>query len=170
MGNVQPVHTQLQTEAEELLDAIETAEGVIVATIDRECVALRAGHMLAARALHTRLCDAATVYLDATRAARASIRSLEHIIPGSLALLEERRASFSSLLKVELAVLATERAAVGAEFECDFAGQSLGGPAPPPGPPPAPPKPAEAPGRRVARGRKGRIFASELPRVPRRTG
>ena len=135
MRNAQPIETRVQGEAEELLDAIEMAESTIVATIERECRALRAGHMLAARALHTRLCDAASLYLDASRAARASIRNLEHMMPGSLALLEERRAAFSALLKVELAILSTERAAVGADFQADFAGQTLGSAAGPRGAP-----------------------------------
>jgi hypothetical protein len=119
--------------------------------------------MLAARALHTRLCDAATLYLDATRAARASIRSLEHIVPGCLALLEERRASFSALLKVELAVLATERASVGADFEADFAGQTLGSAPAPSVSPPGAAIPARAAGRlRAAPARKSVRQPSQL--------
>ncbi len=127
MSVVQDFHRRAQAEAADLLEAIAGAETVIVATIERECEALRARRMLAARALHTRLCDAAKLYLDATRAARASIEAIEEIMPGSLALLEESRSAFSALLKVELAVLATHRASAGAESEPDFAGQRLGG-------------------------------------------
>lgn len=95
-----------------MLHAITSAEQIIVSAIERECEALRTGRMLAARALHTQLCDAARMYLDTTRAAQASIDALEQSSPGICARLEERRANFASLLKVELAVLATERAAV----------------------------------------------------------
>ena len=102
-----PAHGQ----AEQLLHAITTAEQIIVSAIERECEALRAGRMLAARALHAHLRDAARIYLSAARAARTSIRTLEHVMPGVCDRLEERRAAFASLLKVELAVLAAERAA-----------------------------------------------------------
>lgn len=107
-GSDSDAHVQ----AEEMLHAIVSAEQIIVSAIERECEALRTGRMLAARALHTQLCDAARMYLNAARAAQASIDALERSSPGICARLEERRANFSSLLKVELAVLATERAAV----------------------------------------------------------
>jgi hypothetical protein len=97
-------------QAEELIEAIGAAETVIAETIERECEALRNGRTLAARALHTRLCDAARLYLHATRAAQASIWTMEQVMPGCRRMLEERRAAFSSVLKVELAILATERA------------------------------------------------------------
>ena len=101
-----------------MLDAIASAEQIIVSAIERECEALRSGQMLAAKALHTRLCDAARVYLNATRAARISIVTIERVSPGICERLEERRMAFASLLKVELAILAAERAAV---FENDAA-------------------------------------------------
>lgn len=145
MSNVHHHHKGAQAEAAELLKAISSAETVIVSTIERECEALRARRMLAARALHTRLCDAAKLYLDATRAARASIEAIEEILPGSLALLEDSRSAFSTLLKVELAVLATHRASAGAESEPDFAGQKLGGP---PGLPSVESRPAARPAPR----------------------
>ena len=107
-GSIPDAHFQ----AEEMLHAITSAEQIIVSAIERECEALRTGRMLAARALHTQLCDAARMYLDTTRAAQASIDSLERSSPGICGRLEERRANFASLLKVELAILATERAAV----------------------------------------------------------
>jgi hypothetical protein len=82
--------------------------------------------MLAARALHTRLCDSVKFYLDAIKAARASLAALEQVLPGSQEHLEERRAAFSSLLKVELAVLASEYAACGAGGPpVSFTGESL---------------------------------------------
>jgi hypothetical protein len=96
--------------AEEMLHAIASAEHIIVSAIERECEALRAGRMLAAQALHTQLRDGARAYLNATRAAKASIALLKRLSPGMCDRLEERRAAFASLLKVELAVLATERA------------------------------------------------------------
>ena len=82
-GPIQGFRARARAQAEELLAAIDAAEAVIVTTIERECEALRAGRMLAARALHTRLCDAARLYLEATKAARASLWTLEQVLPGT---------------------------------------------------------------------------------------
>ena len=80
---LQSFRAQAEAQARELLHAIDAAEGVIVSTIERECEALRAGRMLAAKALRLRLRDAAKLYLDATRAARASIWTIEQLLPGT---------------------------------------------------------------------------------------
>lgn len=118
--------TEARTQAEALLEAISAAEAVIVTTIERECEALRAGCMLAARALHTRLCDAAKFYVDGIKSARASLAALEQVLPGSQEYLEQQREAFSALLKVELAVLASEYAACGASGQAmSFTGESL---------------------------------------------
>jgi hypothetical protein len=114
-NSIQAFRTRAKAQAEELLQAMAHAEETIVSTIERECEALRAGEFLAAQALDVRLSDAARLYIDSMRAARASLWTMEHVMPGIRATLEERRAAFSSLLKVELAVLAAERAAVAAE-------------------------------------------------------
>lgn len=103
-----------RAQANELLQAIAVAEDVIVTTIERECEALRTGRMLAAEALQLRLADASRLYLNTSRAARASLWTIEQVLPGTQELLEERRAAFAALLKVELAVLAAERAAADA--------------------------------------------------------
>jgi len=112
-GNVRSLQTRARAEAEELLRVLETSEAIIVSTIERECEALRAGRMLAANALRMRLRDAARLYLHAVRAARASLWTIEQILPGTRRRLEEQRSVFSALLRVELAVLAAERAAAG---------------------------------------------------------
>jgi hypothetical protein len=119
---MQSIRATARAQAEELLLAIEAAEGIIVSTIERECEALRAGQMLAARALRARLTDAARLYLSAVRAARASLWSIEQAAPGTRAMLDEQRRAFAALLRVELAVLAAERAAA------DEAAKSGGGP------------------------------------------
>jgi hypothetical protein len=111
-SGVQSFRAQAEAQARELLRAIEAAEGVIVSTIERECEALRAGQMLAAKALRVRLRDAAKLYLSLTRAARASIWTIEQLLPGTEKHLTECRAVFAATLKVELAVLAAERVAV----------------------------------------------------------
>jgi hypothetical protein len=118
-ANVQSYRAQAQAQANELLRAIEAAEGVIVSTVERECEALRAGRMLAANALRMRLKDAARLYLNLSRAARAALWTMDQIVPGTGNALAEQRAAFSALLRVELAVLAAERAA--AESSLDFA-------------------------------------------------
>jgi hypothetical protein len=108
---VQSFRAQAEEQAKELVHAIAAAEGVIIATIERECEALRAGQMLAADALRIRVNDAARLYLNLTRATRACITTLELVLPGACDHLEERRAAFAAILKVELGVLAAERAA-----------------------------------------------------------
>jgi hypothetical protein len=110
-GAAESFRAQAEAQARELLRAIDFAESVIVSSIDRECEALRAGRMLAAKALRLRLRDAAKLYLDVTRAARASIWTIEQLLPGTEVHLTQCRAAFASLLRVELAVLASERAA-----------------------------------------------------------
>jgi hypothetical protein len=107
------VRRRARAEAEHLLDAMSAAETVIVTTIERECEALRAGRRLAATALHLRLTDAARAYLHAAKATRASLAAIEEALPGSYDFLQDRRAAFSALLKVELSVLAAEREAAG---------------------------------------------------------
>jgi hypothetical protein len=125
-GSLSGFQPQARAQAEAMLHGIASAEQIIVSAIERECEALRTGRMLAAKALHTQLRDAARIYLNATRAARASIVAIERLSPGICDRLEERRAAFASLLKVELAVLAAERAAI---FENDRteAGRNLQG-------------------------------------------
>jgi hypothetical protein len=113
---VPSIRAQAEAQAEELLQAIEAAEGVIVSTIERECEALRSGRMLAADALRMRLREAAWLYLNTMRAARAAMWTMEQILPGLDEALEQRRAEFAALLKVELGALAAERAAA----ECDL--------------------------------------------------
>lgn len=107
------VRGRARAEAEKLLDSISAAETVIVTTIERECEALRARRLLAARALHIRLCDAAHLYVQTAKATRASLGAIEEALPGSYDFLEERRNAFSALLRVELSVLASERAEAG---------------------------------------------------------
>jgi hypothetical protein len=118
-GTIHEFRAQALAQAEALLDAIDSAEAIIVSTIERECEALRTGRTLAAKALHTRLCDAARLYLNATKAARASLWTIEHVLPGSRERLDERRAAFADVLKVELAVLAAAREAADEGGEPD---------------------------------------------------
>jgi hypothetical protein len=122
---VQSFRAQAQAQAKELLRAVEAAEGIIVSTIERECEALRAGRMLAANALRMRLHDAAKLYLNITRAARAAMWTVEQILPGTGELLEQRRAAFAALLRVELAVLAAERAAAEPGLHFSSTGRAL---------------------------------------------
>jgi hypothetical protein len=114
-GSIRGFRARARADAEALLEAIGAAEEVIVTTLERECEALRAGHVLAAKALHTRFGDATRLYLDAIRSARASLWTIDNVLPGACAMLEERRAAFLSVLKVELAVLAAARVAAGEE-------------------------------------------------------
>ncbi len=111
-GVVSSFRAQAEAQASELIQALEAAEGVIVSSIERECEALRAGQMLAAQALRVRLRDAAKLYVNLMRAARASMWTLEQVLPGVTKHLDTRRSAFGALLRVELAVLAAERNAM----------------------------------------------------------
>jgi hypothetical protein len=113
LASASGLHDRAKSQADDLLGALAASESVIIATIERECEALRAGRMLAAKALHTHLCDASRLYLDATRAAYACMEATEQVLPGTRAMLDARRKEFSVFLKVELAVLAAERAVAG---------------------------------------------------------
>jgi hypothetical protein len=104
------VHAPAGARAEELFAAIEGAETVLLSIIDRECAALRAGRLLAARAIRSRLSEAAALYLDALRAARAALDELEADMPDARARLGARRDTFSALLRIQLAALAAARA------------------------------------------------------------
>ena len=96
-GVVLSFRAQAEVQAGELLRAIDAAESVIVSTIERECEALRAGRLLAANALRLRLRDAAKLYLNVTRAARASIWTIEQLLPGTEHNLEQSRKAFAAL-------------------------------------------------------------------------
>ena len=113
-----PQHSQsrsrLTARAEELIGALAHAEKTILATIERECEALRARRMLAAKSLHDRLQEATALYLNCARAARASMDTLEEVLPGCREYLEQRRAAFGPILQIELAVLSAQRAAAEA--------------------------------------------------------
>ena len=133
LATLRPEHAS--PHADDLVAALEAAEGLIIATIERECEALRSGRLLAARALRDRLEDAARMYLAAAKAVRASLVILDIIEPGLPALLDERRKVFSALLRIELSALASERAAARPE------------PLPMPLPRPAPTSSPARPGR-----------------------
>ena len=96
--------------AEELLCAIEGAESVLLAVIERECAALRAGKSLAARAIRSQLSEAAELYLVALKAAHASLLWMDQAVPGTRARLQARRDTFAALLRIQLAALAAARA------------------------------------------------------------
>jgi hypothetical protein len=146
MHHAPDTHSHATAQVEELLDAIAAAETVIITTIERECEALRAGRMLAAQALHTRLCDAVKLYLGGMKSARASLWTIDQLVPGSRDVLEERRVTFAATMKLELAVLATERAAhEGVAPTTSFTGESLSGAMGANSPPARPPMPRAVP-------------------------
>jgi hypothetical protein len=105
------MRTAARARAEELFGAIEGAESALLAVIERECAALRAGKRLAARAIRAQLSEAAELYLAALRAAQASLVWIEQAVPEARARLQARRDSFAALLRIQLAALAAVRAA-----------------------------------------------------------
>jgi hypothetical protein len=106
-----PIAAAARTRLENLLCAMESAEHVIVALLAREREALRAGCRLAANAVHIRVSEAARLYLNAIAAAKASLSALEPVLPEAPQVLENRRAAFGAILRIELATLAAIRMA-----------------------------------------------------------
>jgi hypothetical protein len=94
-----------------LIEPVAEAEQAVTAAIARERAALKAGRLLAARAFHLRLEDAARDYIAVLRRTRATLNVLG---PGTAKVreeLESRRAAFGSVLRIDLAALAAARAA-----------------------------------------------------------
>ena len=106
-----PLATAARMRLDNLVRAMESAEHVIVALLAREREALRAGCRLAANAVHVRVNEAARLYLNAIAAAKASLSALEPVLPEAPQVLENRRATFGAILRIELATLATIRMA-----------------------------------------------------------
>ncbi len=106
-----PLASAARMRLDSLLRAMETAERVIVALLAREREALRVGCRLAANAVHIRVNDAARLYLNAVAAAKAALSVLEPVLPEAPEMLENRRAVFGAILRIELATLATTRMA-----------------------------------------------------------
>lgn len=104
-----PISEQ-ESVARDILGAVKSAEDSILNSIGRECDALRSGRLLAARAIRTRLCDCARMYIAAIGAARSAIRLHGHHYPKLAQDLEKRREAFAALLRVEIAALAAARA------------------------------------------------------------
>ena len=104
-----PLATAARTRLENLVCAMESAEHVIVTLLAREREALRAGCRLAANAVHIRVNEAAQLYLNAISAAKTSLSAIEPILPEAPEVLENRRATFGAILRIELATLATIR-------------------------------------------------------------
>jgi hypothetical protein len=133
--------SRLTAQAEELIGALAHAEKTILATIERECEALRARRMLAANSLHNRLQETTKIYLSCARAARANIETMERVLPGCRDYLDQRRAAFAPTLQIQLAVLGAQRAAAEAAVaERAYAESRLSG-SPNPQPAVARPKP-----------------------------
>jgi hypothetical protein len=100
-----------RTRLENLLCAMESAEHVIIALLAREREALRAGCRLAANAVHVQVNEGARLYLNTITAAKASLSTLEPVLPEAPQVLESRRAAFGAILRIELATLAAIRLA-----------------------------------------------------------
>jgi hypothetical protein len=114
-GARRPMQWAESPAAMRLIEPVAEAELAVSAAIARERAALKAGRLLAARAFHVRLEDAARDYIAALHRTRAT---LDVLGPGSARVreaLENRRLAFGSMLRIELAALAAARAAAHGE-------------------------------------------------------
>ncbi|HSG94068.1 MAG TPA: hypothetical protein VLA28_01010, partial [Afifellaceae bacterium] len=101
-----PLASAARTRLDHLVCAMESAEHVIISLLAREREALRAGCRLAANAVHIRVNEAAQIYLNAIAAAKASLSAIEPVLPEAPEVLDNRRAAFGAILRIELATLA----------------------------------------------------------------
>ncbi|HSG95765.1 MAG TPA: hypothetical protein VLA28_09595 [Afifellaceae bacterium] len=116
-----PLASAARTRLDHLVCAMESAEHVIISLLAREREALRAGCRLAANAVHIRVNEAAQIYLNAIAAAKASLSAIEPVLPEAPEVLENRRAAFGAILRIELATLASIRLAADHAGEEDAA-------------------------------------------------
>jgi hypothetical protein len=90
---------------------MDSAEASIVGLMAREREALRSGNGLIARQMHTRLGKAAKLYLGTVCAARNTLADMSDLFSDSEVsdFLEQRRLTFASLLRIEMAALTAAR-------------------------------------------------------------
>jgi len=105
------MHEEAQLIVRKFVRAMDSAEASIVGLMAREREALRSGNGLIARQIHTRLGKAAKLYLGTVCAARNALADMGDLFSDSEVsdFLEQRRLTFASLLRIEMAALTAAR-------------------------------------------------------------
>lgn len=96
-------------DATELCETIARAMDSLIDTIEDETALVRAGKVLEAGALQPKKAGLSDVYVKAILYARRQGEALKRYAPEAADLLERRHTEFRSLLRINMAVLATAR-------------------------------------------------------------
>ena len=105
------MYEEAQLVVRRFVRAMDAAEANIVGLMAREREALRAGDPNAARSIHNRLGRAAKTYLGTICSARTTLSAMSDLFSDSEVseFLEQRRITFASLLRIEMAALTAAR-------------------------------------------------------------
>lgn len=105
------MYEEAQLVVRKFVRAMDAAEANIVGLMAREREALRAGDPKAAKSIHRRLGTAAKTYLGTICSARATLSAMSDLFSDSEVseFLEQRRLTFASLLRIEMAALTAAR-------------------------------------------------------------
>ena len=105
------MHEEIQLTVHRFIRSMDSAEANIVGLMAREREALRSGNILAARQLHARLGKAARSYLNTVCSARNTLSNMDDLFSEAevAEFLEQRRVTFSSLMRIEMAALTAAR-------------------------------------------------------------
>lgn len=105
------MHQEAERTVRKFVRAMDSAEARIVGLMAREREALRSGNRLAAKQIHSRLGNAAKFYLGTVCSARNTLAAMNDLFSDSeiAEFLEQRRITFASLLRIEMAALTAAR-------------------------------------------------------------
>lgn len=105
------MHKNTQLLVHSFIRAMDSAEANIVGLMAREREALRAGNRNVAKQIHARLGKAARYYLGTVCSARNRLTGMSDLFsPAEVSeFLEQRRITFASLLRIEMAALTAAR-------------------------------------------------------------
>jgi hypothetical protein len=105
------MHEKTQLLIHSFMRALDSAEANIVGLMAREREALRSGNPSVAKQIHARLGKAARYYLGTVCSARNTLTAMNDLFTDSEVseFLEQRRITFASLLRIEMAALTAAR-------------------------------------------------------------
>ena len=115
------MYEEAQLVVRRFVRAMDAAEADIVGLMAREREALRAGDPGSAKSIHRRLGKAAKLYLGTVCKARTTLSAMSDLFSDSEVseFLEQRRLTFASLLRIEMAALTAARLLANQENKAD---------------------------------------------------
>ncbi len=105
------MYEEAQLLVKRFVRAMDAAEANIVGLMAREREALRSGDTRAAKTIHARLGKASKIYLGTICSARTTLAAMSDLFSDSEVseFLEQRRVTFASLMRIEMAALTAAR-------------------------------------------------------------